>query len=426
MTRLERALTRPTDPAALGLFRALFGALMTIGLIRYAANGWITTQLTAPAYHFTWPHLDWIQPLPGPGTHLLFAAMTACALLIALGLYARPAALAFAALFTWTELIDVANYLNHYYLVSLIALLLAATPCDHAFALRRARRPIPSAAYHLLRAQYAIVWLHAGLAKLDHDWLIRAEPLATWLSARAHLPLIGPLLTLGPTAHLMAWTGAAFDLTIPFLLLHPRTRKPAFIVAAAFHLATWALFPIGIFAPLMLLGATLFFDPSWPRRHTIPIPSDPIPLPRPHLALAPLYLTLQLLIPLRHHLYPGETNWHEQGFRFAWRVMLIHKSGRVEYQAIVDGTPRTHTPTDDLTPLQHEQMTTQPDLIHAYAHHLAARYRAAGHRSVQVYADAHVSLNGRPAQRIIDPTVDLAATPRASFAPVDYILPLND
>lgn len=420
-------LARPIDPAGLGLFRAAFGALMLIATIRYAANGWIEGQLTAPLFHFTWPHLEWIRPLPGIGTHLVFALMAAAALALALGVHARPAALLFALLFTYVELIDIANYLNHYYLTSLIALLLAATPSDRAFALRPSPHPtIPAAAHHLLRAQFALVWLYAGLAKLDPDWLIRAEPLRTWLAARADLPLIGPLLAAPPTAWIMSWAGAAFDLTIPFLLLHPRTRRPAFLLAAAFHLTVWALFPIGIFTPLMLLGATLFFPPDWPRRRPHPLPATPHPIPRPALALAALYLTLQLLIPLRHHLYPGPVNWTEEGFRFAWRVMLIHKTGRAEFRVVTDDHTRVVHPAEHLTALQHEQMVTQPDLIHAFAHELARRARARGHRDVRVYADAWVSLNGRPARRIIDPTIDLAAEPRATFAPARSILPLAD
>lgn len=427
-------LARPVDSAGLGLFRALFGALMLIAVLRYAANGWIQGQLTAPLFHFTWPHLDWIRPLPGVGTHLVFALMALTALALALGVFARPAALLFALLFTYVELIDIANYLNHYYLVSLIALLLAATPSDRAFALAPSfRRPrpsphstIPAAAHHLLRAQFTLVWLHAGLAKLNPDWLLRAEPLRAWLAARADLPLIGPLLAAPPTAVIMSGAGAAFDLTIPFLLLHPRTRRPAFLLAAAFHLTVWALFPIGIFSPLMLLGATLFLPPDWPRRRPHPLPDTPHHLPRPALALAALYLTLQLLMPLRHHLYPGPVDWTEEGFRFAWRVMLIHKTGRAEFRVVTPERTRVVHPTEHLTALQHEQMVTQPDLMHAFAHELARRERAAGHPDVRVYADAWVSLNGRPARRIIDPTIDLAAEPRASFAPARYILPLTE
>lgn len=413
---LRAALARPVDGAGLRAFRALFGALMALAAARYWANGWIEGQLTAPAVRFPWPGLEFIRPLPGLGTHALFALQIAAALALALDRRPRLAAAIFALCFTWTELIDRSNYLNHYYLVSLLAALLAALP---------AGRAVPIGAYLLLRLQVGLVWFFAGLAKLDADWLLRAEPLATWLPAHADAPLIGPLLAAGPTAYAFAWAGAAFDLTIPFLLAWPRTRRAAFAVAVAFHLAVWALFPIGIFSPLMLAAATLFFAPDWPRPRPQPARAPaPRPIPRPALAAAGLWLAIQLLAPLRCALYPGPANWTEEGFRFAWRVMLVDKTGRVEYRVTAHAPPATYhlRAPDDLTPLQARMLATQPDLIHAYARHLAARYRARGHARVEVRADAFVAFNGRPAARLIDPDADLAAAPE-SLRPAPYILP---
>ena len=45
-------------------------------------------------------------------------------------------------------------------------------------------------------------------------------------------------------------------------------------------------------------------------------------------------------------------------------------------------------------------MATQPDMILAFAHHLAREERDRG-RDVAVFADAWVVLNGRPAQRLV-------------------------
>ena len=67
-------------------------------------------------------------------------------------------------------------------------------------------------------------------------------------------------------------------------------------------------------------------------------------------------------------------------------------------------------------------MATEPDLIHQAALELARRARAEGHDRVEVRADAFVSLNGRPAARLVDPTVDLAAQPRDLWHD-DWILP---
>ncbi|MEZ4431872.1 MAG: HTTM domain-containing protein [bacterium] len=204
----------------------------------------------------------------------------------------------------------------------------------------------------------------------------------------------------------------------------PAARLP--LLAAAFHLTVWALFPIGMCPGRSCCSAHPLLPPRLAPPPPAPAPRHPHRLPRPALALATLYLTLQLLIPLRHHLYPGPVDWTEEGFRFAWRVMLIHKTGRAELRVVTPERTRVVHPSEHLTALQHEQMVTQPDLIHAFAHELARRERAAGHRDVRVYADAWVSLNGRPARRIIDPTIDLAAEPRTSFTPARYILPLDD
>jgi vitamin K-dependent gamma-carboxylase len=43
---------------------------------------------------------------------------------------------------------------------------------------------------------------------------------------------------------------------------------------------------------------------------------------------------------------------------------------------------------------------------------------------VRVYAHAWAALNGRPSQRLIDPTVDLAAEPR-TVLPKRFIVPLR-
>lgn len=412
--RWAAALGRPVDGAGLRAFRALFGGLMAIAAARYWANGWIDSQLVEPAVRFPWPGLQWITPLPHGGTHGLFALMIVSALALASNRWPRLAAAVFGLCFTWVELIDRANYLNHYYLVSLLALLLAALP---------AGRRVPWGAYVALRLQFGLVWVFAGLAKFDGDWLLRGEPLATWLQTAADWPVVGGLLSLPAAAYVFAWAGAAFDLTIPFWLSSRRSRRPAFVVAVVFHLTVWALFPIGIFSPLMLAGCSLFFAPDWPPwSGASPADRTMRPIGRPALATAALWFAIQLVMPARCLLYPGPVNWTEEGFRFAWRVMLISKTGHVEFRITAHDPPGefvVRRPAD-LTPLQARMMATQPDLIHAYALHLAEAYRARGHRAVEVRADARVAFNGRPAARLIDPTFDLASIPE-SLRPQPFI-----
>ena len=118
----------------------------------------------------------------------------------------------------------------------------------------------------LFRFQVGVVYAFAGLAKLQPDWLVRALPLELWLPARADVPVLGRLVGFEVTPHGFAIAGAAFDCLIVPLLLWRRTRFPAWLVLVAFHLCTWALFPIGVFPWLMIGASTVFFEPDWPRR----------------------------------------------------------------------------------------------------------------------------------------------------------------
>jgi hypothetical protein len=119
---------------------------------------------------------------------------------------------------------------------------------------------------------------------------------------------------------------------------------------------------------------------------------------------------VQVALPLRHLVHAGDHRWTERGFRFAWNVMLMEKTGVAELtiRDRATGQERPVRARDHLTPLQVKMMSTQPDLIRQFARHLAGQERSQG-RQVAVFGDVLVSLNGGPARRLIDPAVDLAA-----------------
>jgi len=436
-----RALEQPVDGRGLAAFRILFGALMVGASIRFVAKGWVRELYLDPGFHFTYLGFEWVRPWPAWGMYLHFAVIGLAALLLTLGAWTRIAAAVFFGAFTYAELIDKTAYLNHYYFVSLLSLLLVFLPAHTVWSLDALRRPPPPPqvrrwAYTLLRAQVAVVYVFAGIAKLNADWMLRAQPLRTWLQAHTDLPLVGSLMGEPVVAFAASWAGAAFDLSIVGLLLWPRTRRWAFAAAVAFHTLVWLLFPIGVFSWVMLVAATVFFQPDWPRRA---LPWLGAAAPRPLLSsgagrlrswglgLAGAYLAVQFLFPLRSLLYPGAVDWTEEGFRFAWRVMLVEKSGQVEFEVLTSHPARRfHVfPRQELTPLQYKMMSTQPDMIHQYALHLARRYQQQGHRGVRVHAHAWSALNGRPSQRLIDPEVDLAAEERR-LGPKRWIVPLEE
>src|SRR5690606_28941019 len=118
----------------------------------------------------------------------------------------------------------------------------------------------------LVRFQAGVVYTSAGIAKLQGDWLLRAEPLRLWLPPRTDLPLVGPWLDDVWTAHVLSIAGAAFDCSIVVLLLGRRPRPWAWAALVGFHVCTWLMFPIGVFPWLMVGVSTVFFAPDWPAR----------------------------------------------------------------------------------------------------------------------------------------------------------------
>lgn len=454
--RLRRVLLAPTDVAGLVAFRILFGLLVLTSSIRFLAYGWVDTFFVRPTFHFTYLGFGWVEPLGSRGMHALFVGLAALGALIALGLFTRPALVLFFLGFTYVQLIDVATYLNHYVLVSWLALLLAVTPVGRAGSidvlLRPARRldAFPAWCTWLLRFQVGVVYTYAGLAKVGVDWLVHAQPLTIWLSSRTHLPLVGPLLELPAVPHLMSWAGCLFDLTIVGWLLARRTRPYAYVVVLVFHAVTKLLFPIGMFPVIMVIAATVFFDPSWPRRlaervrplarwlaargaRTVAAVGDALAARpaaaaprRAGVALAAfgLFAAFHIAWPLRTHLYGGDVTWHEQGMRLSWRVMLREKNASVTYLVTDPATARTWEvpPRRYLASWQEREFGTQPDLVLQLAHRVAGDESARLGRRVEVRADVVASLNGRRSARLVDPDRDLSLV-SDSLAPASWIEP---
>ena len=44
---------------------------------------------------------------------------------------------------------------------------------------------------------------------------------------------------------------------------------------------------------------------------------------------------IQVIFPLRYIFYPGELFWHEQGYRFSWRVMLMEKEDTLNLELLI-------------------------------------------------------------------------------------------
>lgn len=444
---MNRYLQKTTSAAPLATFRIAFGLLLFISIIRFWMNGWIEALYIEPKYFFSFYGFEFIEPL-GKYSYLLFAICALAALLVALGLYYKAASIMLFLSFTYIELIDKSTYLNHYYFISMVSLLMIILPAHVYYSIDTLRNKklasqfIPQWCIDSIKLFVCIIYVYAGLAKVNTDWLLHAQPLRIWLPARNDMPLIGNLFNYTWVAYFFSWAGCLYDLTIPFLLMNRSTRLYAFMAVVTFHILTALLFPIGMFPYIMIVTVLIFFPAEfhqnilhriggWLRlSESFIFPANTYKYPLRTTAvfttMLVIFFVIQIVLPFRHLLYPGELFWTEQGYRFSWRVMLMEKAGYAQFTVTDDlGKKVTVDNKDFLTPLQEKMMATQPDMILQFAHILSDHYSKEGFVNPQVYVDAYVTVNGRLGKTLIDPTVDLAKE-KESFNHKKWILPFYD
>jgi hypothetical protein len=442
---------KQSSAAPLAVFRMFFGFLMFISLVRFWSKGWIESLYIEPSFHFSYYGFEWVKPV-GLYTYAFFIICGISAFFVAIGYKYRLSILIFFLSFTYIELMDKTTYLNHYYFVSLVSFIMLFIPCNAMFSIdaisiRKSYKTVPKWTIDSLKLMLGIVYFYAGITKINSDWLLNAMPLKLWLKSKYDLPFIGHTLMQQEWFHFfMSWGGMFYDISIPFLLLFRKTRSIAFVLVVAFHITTRVLFPIGMFPYIMILSTIIFFDSKVHYKiihFTIKIleffkmKTDNLKLSfsqvnhykvwNTSLLIIVVFMTIQIIIPLRSLLYPGELFWNEQGYRFSWRVMLMEKKGNSVFKIVNSKTNSFFYVNNDdfLTPVQQKQMSFQPDMILEYGHYLGNHFKSQGHQNVAVFVESYVSLNGRLSQQFIDPSANLMEL-KDSFKHKFWIKPLND
>lgn len=459
---MKRWLWQDIDIASLVFFRIIFGLLgfadLCGGLFYYH---WYKDAYNPEQLQFKYYGFEWAQVLPEPFMTLFFVFGLALALAVAIGWRYRITAPLFAMAATYYFLLEKAHYLNHAYFFCWLAWAMAILPAWRSTSADIRRQPTqrsdttPRWTLALLCFLMGVVYFFGGIAKLNPAWIGRAMPLQLWLASKSDLFLIGPLLAQEATAWFMAWGGVAFDLSIVFLLCWRRTRVLGFGLVLFFHITNHLVFNIGIFPFLSIALSALFFAPYWPRnllfwaasrwhwlyrrsatyrRSIRAVPEKATGFwqrqsnyRRPILLGLGIVMFTHTVLPLRHHYFPGDVAWTEEGHRYAWRMMLRTKRGRGHFviKNLQDGSESKARPSE-LGDKQRRKLWTHPDMILQYAHHLRDQAKQNG-KDIAVYANIKVKLNDGSYGTYIDPEVDLAqiewsflrTSPWIMSAPVD-------
>ncbi len=434
--KLDRLLFTRIDNSPLIVFRVFFGSLIFLESVGAIFTGWVKRVLIDPEFTFTFIGFEWLQPLPGIGMYFYYAIMGIFGLFVMVGYRYRISALAFTIMWTVTYLMQKTSYNNHYYLLILVSGIMALLPAERYLSLDCKRKPeirsihMPHWVSVVIILQLFIVYTYAAIAKLYPDWL-DFTVVRQILEQRKYYYVVGELLQQHAFHVFITYAGIAFDfLVIPLLLWKP-TRKWAFLASIFFHLFNSIVLQIGIFPYLSLAFTVFFFEPKTIRniflRQKPLYQGDEIRVSRYKrwmYALIAVYFSIQVLLPLRHHMWEDDVLWTEEGHRMSWRMMLRSKRGYLVYQVVNkdSGDKTIIKPKDRLTPKQAYRLTYQPDFIWQFAQRLKEEYREKS-LDVAIYVQGKASVNGHPYQTLIDPEVDLGAEPWLHLRHHHWIMP---
>nr|WP_299342476.1 HTTM domain-containing protein [Allomuricauda sp.] len=433
---LNQFLFKKIDNAQLVTFRIFYGLLIIAECYGAIATGWVRRTMIEPKFTFSFIGFEWLQPLPGNGMYIYFAIMGTLGILITLGYRYTLSAFLFAIMWSGVYLMQKTSYNNHYYLLMLLAFIMALFPASRDVSLDSKLNPgFRSKTMHnyirwLIILQLFIVYTYASVAKLYGDWL-DFSIIEILMRGKKDYWLIGDFLQLEWVHTGVAVFGIIFDLLVVPALLWKPTRNIAFALSIFFHLFNSIVFQIGIFPYLALAFIVFFYEPSTIRR--IFLRNKPaemeeqMVLPKNHkliLGYLSIYFVIQLLLPLRHHTYPDDVLWTEEGHRLSWRMMLRSRSGTIRVKVVNKETQESEfiELNDYLTKKQKRKVACYPDFTWQFAQRLKKEYAKKG-EDIQVFVINRVKVNDGKYSEFIDPEVDLASVPWKHFSHNEWIQP---
>lgn len=443
---LHRLLFARMDIASLAVLRMLFGIIIMSEAWRYTDLIRIVAKFTRQDFYFKFRFFEWVGPISPEAMRWLFIAYFLSGLFITLGILYRPAIITAVVCISYIFLVDATNYLNHFYLVIIFTSLMFFVPAHRAWSVhvwifpKSALQTVPAWCVWLLRFELGLVYSYAALAKMNVDW-INGMPLFKWIGDKATATGPGQILSWPILIYGFSYGGLVYDLLVTPLLLIKRTRAMAYCLCLSFHLTNYYLFNIGIFPWFMIATTTIFFEPDWPRSFLnfflpkrfvlVTLPSY---VPRRWngwqtfgVSILAVHMVFQALFPLRHFVYPGYVGWDEEGHNFSWHMKLRGKHGSATFTVRDPETGRSQQIDTKryLTKRQETKMVSRPELILQFAHFLRDTYTIKGEKPAEVYVESKIRLNSRKSQRLIDPSVNLAAEEDPLFAPRKWVFPIR-
>lgn len=425
-------LFKPVSMYQLVAFRFAFGVAMAFWAIFMILSGSIHTLFIEPEFYFSYPGFDWLKPMSAIGMYACFIALLASALMIAAGWYYRLSSFVFTLLFAYITLIDRSNYISYYYFVLLLSFMLSISPANRLFSIDHLRKPslrvdyVPRWSILAIQIQVALVFVFAGMAKLNADWLFHGKPVNIWLTELGNKQgiVLPDYLLEGAFPIAVSWFLILFDFIIPHFLLDKKTSLGAFLMVLLIQLFALLIFPAGFF-PLLTVASCVIFIPE-ERIHSLIsrisyflydifgfhgdvfTPGGAIMLQyrkkRLFPALLMIFFGLQVFLPVSLFLNWGSDRWADSAFRFSWDIRMHEKSGSVSFWLHDPQTGEDQAINLDKYLSKHQQirMSEDPAMIRQFVNFMLVQYKDSSSATPTLNAKAVISLNGGAPQPLLN------------------------
>lgn len=281
------AIRRFTDEIAdgyvLGPVRAAIGCLLGYQALTAAE------ELAQLGYFGDVYHASMLPDVLVPSGRLyalLLAARVCLAVMIVLGIWARPALALSSVLGTWSLICDRNQFHHNRYSLFLFAFLLSLTPCDRSWRATEPAVPEPRTgafwAVRLAQLQVSIIYLASGGSKLlDPEWrngVVLADRVMRHAELAVHAGVprgLALALTNADVASAVAKLAITTELLLCVALWLRKARVIALWWGVWFHLVIQATSKVETFTVLMLAMYGTFATPDYQARKLRYDPSRP-------------------------------------------------------------------------------------------------------------------------------------------------------
>jgi hypothetical protein len=443
--RLNKRLFQPTDALPLEIFRYFFILTLILQFYSFYAAKYLQGGILAPVYLFTFQGFSFLSEIPEGGMKFLYALLLIAPILMLIKKAFRFAVFIYLVAFSFFFLVEQSYYNNHFYLIILYCFFwLFYNPQKH-----QGKLSVPGWLLFLFQIQLFIVYFYGGLVKLNFDWLVNQEPMATLLRLNsAQLPS-AKFATSSLIINYLTYGGLIFDLLIGFLLLNRKTLWIGIIINTIFHLTNIFLFnigeggDIGIF-PIMMILTNVIFIPAhilrnWAQRLGMGVkaifppgkekPIEELKISAPKVKPWLLaYFMIQLLLPFRYHLIGSDVDWTGQASFFSWRMKSYTKQCEIKffYQSDAAQPKQEYKMGRIINTMQIDKMAQHANMIYQFIQFIKKDLkRKEGLTNPIITADVKIAFNGRSPQNFIDPKQNLTHVEFSSFSRPNWVLPLK-